>query len=100
MSGGSLNYLYFKDAAELMNAVADLEVVEAELLHTFEAKDVAKDVRRLIEYINSANNRISVLAEQLKEVMHAIEWYDSGDYGRESVNRCLNDYRGEVKDNA
>lgn len=98
MSGGSLNYLYLKDAAELMNAVADLEAVEAELLSTFGAKDVAKDVRRLIEYINSANNRISVLAEQLSEVMHAIEWYDSGDYGRDSVNRCLNDYRGEVPD--
>ena len=50
-------------------------------------------MRRLIEYINSAENRISVLHEQLAGVFRAVEWYVSGDTGQDSLRKALEDYR-------
>lgn len=94
MSGGSFNYLYCKDTRELFNAVEDLEDVEQYLLQRGD-KDIARDVRRLIEYIMTAENRISVLQENLAEVFKAVEWRVSADWGEESLQRALDKYRNE-----
>ena len=60
--------------------------------------DIAKDVRRLIEYCKSAQIRIGVLFEQLENVFHDVEWYYSGDIGRETLIERLEQYRkGGVK---
>ncbi len=66
MSGGSLNYLYCKDPDELYNYINDMEKAEEFLLKE-EYYDVAKDVRRLIEYVIISRNRIEVLQENLKK---------------------------------
>ena len=94
MSGGCMNYLYIKEVPDLLTAdsVADMEITEA-LLLSKGYKDVAKDVRRLIEYINSAENRIEVLHKQLSSVFHAAEWYLDGDYGNETLARVVEKYR-------
>ena len=70
MSGGSLNYLCYKEPPELFNHLEDLEMAEQCLLANG-YKDIAADVRRLMEYIKSAENRIGVLAEQLNNVLQA-----------------------------
>lgn len=94
MSGGSMGYLYNKEVPDLFDAdhLAHMETAEAMLLDRG-YKDIAKDVRRLIEYINSAENRIGVLHEQLRGVFHAVEWYISADYGDNSLIRELEKYR-------
>lgn len=94
MSGGSFNYLYCKEVSELFYAVDDLEGVELYLIKRGD-KDIAQDVRRLIEYIRTAENRISVLKENLTDVLHAVEWRESGDWGEESLQRVLDKYRNE-----
>lgn len=94
MSGGSFGYLYCKEVEDLFgcSSLENMEEMEAYLLR-FGYKDIAKDVRRLIEYIQSAENRISVLHEQLADVFHAVEWYVSGDYGRDTMLKALERYR-------
>ena len=92
MSVGSLNYLYLREPGELFDMIPDLESTETLLLQRG-YDDIAKDVRRLIEYVRSAENRISVLQGQLKDVLHAVEWYLSGDYGDASLARDLEAYR-------
>ena len=94
MSGGSHNYLYRAEADELLRyeRIADLEEME-QFLIVEGYTDIAKDVRRLIEYCKTAEIRISVLFEQLEEVFHDIEWYDSSDIGRESLLKTLEKYR-------
>lgn len=92
MSGGSFNYLCYKETPELFNAIGDLEDVEQYLLQRGD-KDIAKDVRRLIEYIESAENRVDVLRENLAGVFKAVEWRSSGDWGEESLQRALDIYR-------
>jgi hypothetical protein len=99
MSGGSYNYLFCKEVPDLFSAssLQDMEQIEAALL-SCGYKDIAKDVRRLIEYINSAENRISVLHEQLSGVFKAIEWHDSGDWGKDSLHKALDAYRSGEKE--
>lgn len=94
MSGGSYDYLYCKEPHELFayHNVKTLEEMESRFLELGH-EDVAKDFRRLIEYIKSANNRVEVLGGQLNELMHDIEWYDSGDIGADTLAKRVEKYR-------
>lgn len=96
MSGGSLNYLCWKEWPEICGCQQDLETVERVLIE-YGYTDIARDVRRLIEYCLSAENRIDVLAEQLRDVFHAVEWYESCDYGKDELVRDLDAYRKEIR---
>ena len=94
MSGGSYNYLYCKDVAELfepsnMGLVDDM----ADTLLAFGYRDIARDMQRLSEYIKTAYNRVDVLRDQLKDVMRSVEWYESCDYGEDTLKKHLEDYR-------
>lgn len=99
MSGGSYDYLYCKEVSELMNSVADLEDMSETLIKEG-YEDVALDMVRLTEYIKSANIRISVLSRQLRDVMKAVEWYDSCDIGKDTLNKQIEEYRRGGKNGA
>lgn len=96
MSGGSFDYLFCKEPYELFaySNVRTLEEMESRFLELGH-DDVAKDFRRLVEYIKSANNRVEVLSDQLNDLMHDIEWYDSGDIGVDTLAECIEKYRRE-----
>lgn len=97
MSGGSLNYLCYKQPEELFHYIDEMEKVETELIKQG-AVDIAKDVRRLIEYIKTAEIRIGVLSERLNGVFHAVEWWESGDIGDVSLAKALENYRRGEKE--
>ena len=94
MSGGSHNYLYCAETHELLEGyrIRDMEEME-QCLIAIGYVDIAKDVRRLIEYCLSAENRIDVLREQLKGVFRDIEWYHSADIGKGTLIERLEQYR-------
>lgn len=92
MSGGSHNYLCYAEMPDIIGRTADMEDMEQTLVE-LGYTDIAKDVRRLIEYCKSANIRIGVLFEQLEDVFHDIEWYHSADIGEETLIKCLEQYR-------
>lgn len=94
MSGGSFNYIYCRDAENLFDgsSIADLASIEEILLQHNEI-DVAKDVRRLIEYIKSARNRVGVLHQQLAPVLKAVEWCESCDISDEDLAKKIEKYR-------
>lgn len=94
MSGGSLGYLFCREPEELLCATQQENMEAAEQILLCKGyKDIARDVRRLIEYTRSAENRIAVLHAQLKGVFRAIEWWESGDTGNESLVKSLEAYR-------
>lgn len=97
MSGGSFNYLYCKDTDELMSNTSDLEEMR-EYLISYGYEDIAKDTQRLIEYIKSANCVIGTLKEMLEPVFHAVEWYESADWGKERMIEALEKYRHKERD--
>lgn len=92
MSGGSYDYLCFKEPEELFARVDDIELMAQRLLE-LGFQDVAGDMQRLAEYCKSARLRVAVLSDMLNSVMHAVEWYDSGDYGLDNFRKVLEDYR-------
>ena len=100
MSGGSWNYLFCKDIDELMNG-SSTELLQdmVDRLNSAGFKDVAKDTQRLVEYIKSASIRIETLFEALSPVFKAVEWFDSGDWGEETLNNEILKYRNARLDN-
>lgn len=94
MSGGSWNYLCYKDIDELMNG-SSTELLQdmVDRLNSAGFKDVAQDTQRLVEYIKSARIRIETLFEALSPVFKAVEWFDSGDWGEETLNNEILKYR-------
>lgn len=92
MSGGSYDYLYCKEVEELFREIGYIDDM-SDKLEKMDYLDVARDMRRLSEYIKTAYNRIDVLAEQLRPIMKAVEWYSSCDYGLEDVEKAIAKYR-------
>lgn len=92
MSGGSHNYLCYAEFPEIMNRTSDMAEIEKELIK-LGYTDIAKDVRRLIEYCLTAENAISVLLENLEDVFHDVEWYCSADIGEKTLIERLDQYR-------
>lgn len=94
MSGGSFDYLCYKDVPEIMNSssIANLESM-VQHLQEYGYEDIARDTQRLIEYIHLASIRIEVLSENLNGVFHAVEWHESGDISRETMIERLENYR-------
>ena len=94
MSGGSWNYLYTKEIDDLMQ-YSNIETLEemADYLNQNGYEDVAKDTRRLVEYIKSAKIRVGTLFEILGPVFKAVEWYCSGEWGKDRVGRAIEEYR-------
>lgn len=94
MSGRSWNYLFCKDIDELMNG-SSTELLQdmVDRLNSAGFKDAAKDTQRLVEYIKSASIRIETLFETLSPVFKAVEWFDSGDWGEETLNNEILKYR-------
>lgn len=94
MSGGSWNYLYSKEIDDLMNGPStELLQDMVDRLNSAGFKDVAKDTQRLVEYIKLASIRIETLFETLSPVFKAVEWFDSGDWGEETLNNEILKYR-------
>lgn len=92
MSGGSFNYLCYKQIEDLFTSVDELEDMQKALIK-YGYEDIAEDTQRLIEYIKSAKCTIGVLKDMLQPVFHAVEWYESADYGKETMIEVLEEYR-------
>ena len=92
MSGGSFDYLYCREPEELFERVGYIEDM-SEIALRLGYEDIALDLTRLAEYIKSARIRVTVLQEQLKEVMHSIEWYESCDIGEDTLKKRFEEYR-------
>lgn len=92
MSGGSFDYLYCKEPEELFNRVGYIEDM-SEIALKLGYRDIALDLTRMAEYIKSAKIRVTVLQEQLKEVMRSIEYYESADIGEDTLKERFEEYR-------
>ncbi|MBM3120384.1 MAG: hypothetical protein FJ006_12735 [Chloroflexi bacterium] len=93
MSGGSHNYLCYKDTGELFAAQKDLDDMTTSLI-TAGAEDAGKETYEILVIIKQATNRVDVLRRRLEGVWHAMEWWDSCDISEESFREELAKYRG------
>ena len=93
MSGGSYNYLCYKDANDLMCSEDDLERMFSRLVGLDYASDAARETLELLQIIKQYETRITVIKERLNPVWRAVEWWDSADSSEDGLKVALREYR-------
>src|SRR6185437_8090264 len=99
MSGGSHNYLCFKEDADLFEhgSLNDMENMASRLIELgFE--DAAKETLNLKYTIQQSLIRSQVMKDRLGEVWKSVEWFDSADSGIEVVQKAIHNYRMGVSE--
>lgn len=97
MSGGSFDYLCFKEAEELMGNTEQLEQMAKLLAELGYAEDAARESEELLCLVRQARVRLAVRQARLKGVFQAVEWWKSGDYSEAQVKEALAAYRTELE---
>lgn len=95
MSGGSYNYLYTKESEEWLDHLDDIKQMSKALLENYDSENrrkAAKDFQRIITYLNLAKDCLEMVdLVAPRELMKAIEWHQSRDWGKEDVENLLED---------
>ena len=94
MSGGSYEYLFIKDATDLLRGNEHLQPM-ADRLAALGYMDAAKETNDLIVELRIVEARLEARVDRLRDVWKAVEWLDSMDSGPEAVAEAVAQYRGE-----
>jgi succinate dehydrogenase/fumarate reductase flavoprotein subunit len=81
MSGGSFEYLCQKDAAEVLAVLETVRRMAATLEEEF--GHLAKDAVDATLGIVRRGEELQEEIDDLKDLWKAVEWWQSGDYGRD-----------------
>lgn len=93
MSGGSYDYLYRRDVSEwLAGPPADAQRM-ADRLAELGYHDAAVAMNDLIVQSRIAKARMEPLLVRLAPVMKSVEWLDSGDWGQDSIDKAMEEFR-------
>ena len=96
MSGGSYDYLCYKDIDALVESNYRLEEMADDLAELGYASDAAKETMGILLDIRAFKNRMEVKLERLGGVWRAMEWWSSCDTSEEGFKKALAEYRGET----
>lgn len=98
MSGGSYDYLFSKDARDLVEHYADGDhgamARMIARLRTLDGDDVADELVEAQLLIRAALRRVDVIVGRCAPTMKAVEWLDSCDWSEDAVAAALAEYRG------
>lgn len=92
MSGGSYNYLCYKDSFDIherRNELNDMRDRLTELGYL----DAAKETESVILILDAFEVRLRSRIERLSGVWRAVEWCDSGDTNEKAILVEINKYR-------
>lgn len=92
MSGGSYNYLCYKDGIEIFERKEELNSMR-ERLTKLGYLDAAKETESVLLIMDSFEVRLQARLDRMRDVWQAVEWCDSGDSGKEDVENAIEKYR-------
>lgn len=98
MSGGSYNYLCLKDADQIREREEELQWMADRLSELGYAQDAAQETMEVLLTIRAFETRMQARIDRLRGIWRAVEWWDSGDSGEDSLEHELKVYRGEDTD--
>ena len=87
MSGGSFDYLCFKDGAEVLGSSALTDMIE-ELHREFPESAAARDTAALLALRDAVDRKVAAL----HDVWQNVEWWRSMDYSREQAAKAVAEY--------
>lgn len=96
MSGGSYDYLYAKVedglfTGDYTDGLYHLERMAERLEGLDWCSEIGRDVRALIKRAQQIDAELT----RFRDVFHAVEWWDSGDWTESDVREAVAKYRGE-----
>lgn len=95
MSGGSFNYLCWKDVKDLFDLSSEtfefLESMEEDLREY--AEDAAEETGELIALIKRSVAQATAMRDRLSDLWKAVEWAYSGDWSPDHVQDAVERYR-------
>ena len=91
MSGGSYNYLCFKDGTDIGSHGEELNKMVVRLKE-LNYPAIANDTEEIADFFLQLNEKI----DKLRDVWQAVEWHDSGD---SSIENVVNEAIKYLKDN-
>lgn len=92
MSGGSYNYLCYKEAYDIHEKINELQEM-GDRLAELGFKDAALETESIILILNTFEIRLQARINRLRDVWKAVEWMDSGDSGIDYVKDEVEKYR-------
>lgn len=94
MSGGSYNYLCYKESYDIHERKEELKKMRDRLIE-LGFTDVAGETESILLMLKSFEVRLQTRIDRLKEVWRSVEWYDSGDSNLDYVNDEVENYRNK-----
>lgn len=90
MSGGSFNYLCFKDGLELVHHTDELDRMAAFLRRWCpEAEQAAMDTTEIADWVIAQAKAIEARVAEFQDLWHEVEWWQSGDCGEDRAREAL-----------
>lgn len=98
MSGGSYDYLCYKDALQLLDYEGPLSAMANRLTGLGYAQEAAQETSELLSIVQRTLKDIQIRAGHLRNVWQAVEWWDSGDWDEDGVKQALAEYRKKAEE--
>lgn len=96
MSGGSYNYLCWKDVPELFNSLEELELIRDRLIE-LKAEDAGAATQELVVKIKQFKTELASAKNRMEDIWKAVEWLDSCDDSEETFRQHLKKWRKDEK---
>lgn len=97
MSGGSFDYACFHaDDSEVFQYLDQFKAMER-WLRTNERHDAADEVYAFILEVETAQRRLKKHGKRISNLLHAVEWTDSGDTNIDAVDQAYRELAGVSK---
>jgi hypothetical protein len=90
MSGGSYQYLYRKNSGELNEYIPELRRM-ADRLREMNEVGAAAEIDAHADRVESFHTQMRQRHRRLRDLMKAVEWYDSCDWRPEKVHEACDD---------
>lgn len=96
MSGGSYNYLCYKESHDIHEKRSELASMRDRLTE-LGYLDAAKETESILLILDSFHVRLQARIDRLSPVWRSVEWCDSGDSDLSEIALAITDYRDQVK---
>lgn len=94
MSGGSYNYLCFKTPDQLWEAIAENDITSmSERLSALGIHDASVETAAVQLLVEQFENNMLRKLSRLAGIWRAVEWHDSGDWGKGHIDEAVAKYR-------
>ena len=95
MSGGSFDYLCYKDADELFDSENSIKEMADVLIGLGYAEDAGKATVDLLLELRRSRVYLQAMKDKLEPIWKAIEWWHSNDTGEDDFKIALDEYRNK-----